>query len=338
MDPSELGLVVASSSGDLPRVRELLNQIINTYSELDRNQKAISGNAAQDFGYRNRLLMDLGNRMHDLEKEVAKALIHASENGRIDVIQELLNSSPPGLVSDRVLILASEHNQLGLIKQLLKRGANIHLEDDQALIIAAARGYLSIVQELLNRGADIHAQNDRALIYAAGNGYPDVVRELLDRGANIHASNDEPLFEAIRGDHLNVVRELLDQGANIHARNDIILLYAADHDSLVPIIQELIDRGADTSKLPSKYQYLVPKPVTIGEYRQTSLLTINNLLQTGQITGFTLGNYQIEGYARQLGLPVSSSNKVLLFGTTSGNKLFTIARFDPATNQILPPM
>jgi len=107
-----------------------------------------------------------------------------------------------------ILIEASQLGELGLVKWLLQKGADIHANDDKALRYAALNGYLEAVKYLVDHGADIHATDDLALTNAARNGHLEVVKYLIEHGANIYAHAHEALRVATDNNHLEVVKYL----------------------------------------------------------------------------------------------------------------------------------
>ena len=79
---------------------------------------------------------------------------------------------------------------------------------EDKLISASREGVLSLVKQLVSKGADIHVDNDWALRCASHNGQLEVVKYLVEAGANIHAYNDYALRWASENGHLEVVAYL----------------------------------------------------------------------------------------------------------------------------------
>ncbi|USP49733.1 ankyrin repeat domain-containing protein [Alcaligenes faecalis] len=71
----------------------------------------------------------------------------------------------------------------GIIKILIKHGADIHAYSEQALRKATATGHLPIVKYLVSQGACIHAEDDEALKSSAYNNHLRVVAYLIEQGA-----------------------------------------------------------------------------------------------------------------------------------------------------------
>lgn len=90
-----------------------------------------------------------------------------------------------------VLCLAVRSVHLGVVRQLLDRGADVNLRskdrDNSPLMDAAAEGLLDIVRELIHRGADLSGvsrNGQNALVLAIGKGAQDIAGILLDAGAD----------------------------------------------------------------------------------------------------------------------------------------------------------
>ena len=109
----------------------------------------------------------------------------------------------------RVILGPRRKIDLQVIKELVKEGVDIHVDDDYALSWAARNGHLDVVKFLVEKGADIHADGDYALRLAAENGYLDVVKYLVENRANIYAKDNYALRLAAKNGHLDVVKYLV---------------------------------------------------------------------------------------------------------------------------------
>jgi ankyrin repeat protein len=94
---------------------------------------------------------------------------------------------------DEALLDAADKSELGTIRTLLAKGANIEARDEDkntALIYAVCRERLDIVEFLLSKGANVNVQGYRQqtpLYNAVGRMNPDLVKLLLDKGARADA-------------------------------------------------------------------------------------------------------------------------------------------------------
>ncbi|KAG7258674.1 hypothetical protein CRUP_029076, partial [Coryphaenoides rupestris] len=88
------------------------------------------------------------------------------------------------------LMLASEQGSLEIVQELIRRGANVNLDDVDcwsALISAAKEGHLEVVKELLENSAYLEHRDMggwTALMWAAYKGRVEVTQLLLENGAN----------------------------------------------------------------------------------------------------------------------------------------------------------
>ena len=146
-----------------------------------------------------------------------------------------------GKYIDDLLFESSIKGELNLVKEAIKRGADIHTFDENALRYASANGHLDIVKYLVEHGANIHVNNEYALRLASSNGYLEIVKYLVEKGADIHAVHEAALRFASANGHLEVVKYLISIGANIHINNDEALQNAIEsgHLQVVKYLQQL---------------------------------------------------------------------------------------------------
>lgn len=88
------------------------------------------------------------------------------------------------------LIIAARSGQVGLVKLLLDRGADVNARDKEtettALIAAAHQGHVQVVDILLQKGVDVNAKDKTgktALSEATRYNHDDVAKLLRERGA-----------------------------------------------------------------------------------------------------------------------------------------------------------
>ena len=165
-------------------------------------------------------------------KALTRALVEASEDGKLTEVQELLAEGTDinGIVAGdgTALIVAARAGNKALVEFLLQHGADPNVAspgDGNPLIMAANEGHAEIVDLLLNRGARVNESvvgDENALIKASGAGHVNVVQLLLSRGAdvNLRVWSGDPdgewrtaLMMARREGHNAVVQLLISAGA-----------------------------------------------------------------------------------------------------------------------------
>ncbi|XP_026085397.1 kinase D-interacting substrate of 220 kDa-like isoform X3 [Carassius auratus] len=123
------------------------------------------------------------------------------------------------------LMLASEQGSLEIVQELIRRGANVNLDDIDcwtALISAAKEGRTEVVKELLENNANVEHRDMggwSALMWAAYKGCVEVARLLLEKGANPNITGQYSVYPIIwaagRG-HAEIVQLLLQHGAKVN--------------------------------------------------------------------------------------------------------------------------
>ena len=116
------------------------------------------------------------------------------------------------------LMFASENGHVDIAQQLLDDDANIDKADEQgdtALMLACWKGHVEVAGLLLDHAADVNRANSddfTALMWACGEGHTKAASLLLERGANVNQTNKdgETAFKiARRNDHLETAADLL---------------------------------------------------------------------------------------------------------------------------------
>ena len=110
---------------------------------------------------------------------------------------------------EALLLEASASGDVGAIKKLIARGADVRSCDDLAFRTAAQRGHDKAVILLLDAGAQLGAADYSALVWAAAEGRTSTVQLLLQRGAPAWIQQNKALVEAARGAHLETLSALL---------------------------------------------------------------------------------------------------------------------------------
>jgi ankyrin repeat protein len=168
------------------------------------------------------------------------------------------------------LVVAAGKGDLVKFEELLKQGVDPSSRDHKgrtALMAACRHNNLGIVKTLMARAADLDARDvdgETALVDAVmaivkdpneGDGWrwgnPQTVRFLLDHGAsvNVQKTGWTPLMCAASNGKDDILRMLLDKGADVNVRTEtgMSVLTRAIYDGRLklPSIKLLIEAGAD---------------------------------------------------------------------------------------------
>ncbi|KAG9336176.1 hypothetical protein JZ751_002523 [Albula glossodonta] len=188
----------------------------------------------------------------------------AALKAHLDKFKEVDGRSDSGQTA---LMLAAEQGSLEIVQELIRRGANINLDDVDcwtALISAAKEGYVEVVKELLANNANLeHRDMVRGeggggeysvypIIWAAGRGHAEIVHLLLGYGAKVNCSDKygtTPLIWASRKGHYDCVMHLLDNGADVdqEGANSMTALIVAVRGGYAEVVKELLQRNPNVN-------------------------------------------------------------------------------------------
>uniref|UniRef100_A0A3Q3XJV1 Uncharacterized protein n=1 Tax=Mola mola TaxID=94237 RepID=A0A3Q3XJV1_MOLML len=157
------------------------------------------------------------------------------------------------------LMLAAEQGSLEIVQELIRRGANVNLDDVDcwsALISAAKEGHVEVVKELLENSAYIEHRDMggwTALMWAAYKGRVEVTKHLLEHGANPNTTGQYSVYPIIwaagRG-HADIVKILLKNGAKVNCSDKYgttPLIWAARKGHF-DCVMHLLENGADVDQ------------------------------------------------------------------------------------------
>ncbi|KAM9435198.1 kinase D-interacting substrate of 220 kDa B isoform 2-T3 [Clarias gariepinus] len=157
------------------------------------------------------------------------------------------------------LMLAAEQGSLEIVQELIRRGANVNLDDVDcwsALISAAKEGHVEVVKELLDNSAYIEHRDMggwTALMWAAYKGRVEVATVLLENGANPNTTGQYSVYPIIwaagRG-HAEIVKLLLKEGAKVNCSDKYgttPLIWAA-RKGHYDCVMHLLENGADVDQ------------------------------------------------------------------------------------------
>ncbi|XP_075873339.1 kinase D-interacting substrate of 220 kDa B isoform X2 [Nelusetta ayraudi] len=157
------------------------------------------------------------------------------------------------------LMLAAEQGSLDITQELIRRGANVNLDDVDcwsALISAAKEGHMDVVKELLENSAYIEHRDMggwTALMWAAYKGRLEVTQLLLESGANPNTTGQYSVYPIIwaagRG-HADIVKLLLTSGAKVNCSDKYgtTPLIWASRKGHFDCVMHLLENGADVDQ------------------------------------------------------------------------------------------
>lgn len=179
--------------------------------------------------------------VHSLERSLSAKLVSPDE--RDENCQTLL-------------MIAAQCGQLPIVEELIRQGADVHLEDLDswtALLNAAKEGYTDIVSELVLHNADIEHRDMggwTALMWACYKGHAETAKLLLEQGAfpNVHDLNHMSclIWASGRG-HQSIVGDLLSYGAKVNSgdKYGTTPLVWACRRGFTGIVEMLLEAGAN---------------------------------------------------------------------------------------------
>jgi ankyrin repeat protein len=264
-----------------PEQRTQVEQFLDHLRQTQDNT-AIQG--AVDLGFLQIIptfLKDNPRCIDILDKDGWAALMHASQQGRLDAVHLLLElGAKVNLQNKRgvtALMVAGGNGRLDIVSLLLKLGAEVNLQNKNGwtvLMYASNNGHLDIVRLLLDHRAEVNLQDENgwtALMFASHKGHLDIVCLLLEQHAGVNLQDENgwaALMFASHNGHLDIARLLLKQGADVNhqckEKGNTPLIYATMRGNL-EMVRALLEQGAvtaiknksgnDALSLAQQYQY-----------------------------------------------------------------------------------
>ncbi|WP_264686539.1 ankyrin repeat domain-containing protein [Wolbachia endosymbiont (group B) of Rhopobota naevana] len=270
------GLLINARGGNLDKVKDLIAQGANLETKDNTPlHNACNNDRLKVVEY----LIEKGASLKAKNKDGKIPLELAEQKGYTDIV-EILKQTQLNL--DRELLIAVEKEDLGKVKDNIRRGANVNAQSRlgwASVFWAIQKNNLNIVKLLVNNGADINAKDNESwmpLHWAVQLGSLDVVKYLVERGANINALTadgrtslelavqkncvdtieflkkaqldlDKGLLTAVQDGDLNKVEGLANRGASLDTKdnNDWILLHFAASSNKFDIVKFLLDKNAN---------------------------------------------------------------------------------------------
>ncbi|MCZ9839336.1 ankyrin repeat domain-containing protein [Brachyspira hyodysenteriae] len=167
---------------------------------------------------------------------------------------------------ERSLIMALQYGDKKMVTELLSYGANVdqtYVDNDSPLKTASAKGYLELVKEFIKRGADVNFIGEgnidalHSAVMSTNENSLKIMKELLEAGAEVDLEYgwEEPvpiLFETIGyvGEskcYLDKFKMLAEYGADINYVDSYgypLIRYAVQSGCL-DIVKYLVSKGID---------------------------------------------------------------------------------------------
>jgi len=162
--------------------------------------------------------------------QLNKCLIKASEEGDIDLVNELIRLGANNW--NRAMANAAKGGHRDLVNLFIEKGAN---NWNEAMANAAKGGHRDLVDLFIEKGANWW---NRAMANAAEGGHRDLVNFFIEKGAD---DWDQAMFSAAEGGHRDLVDLFIEKGANWWNR---AIQYAAvgGHRDLANYLREKRDQ------------------------------------------------------------------------------------------------
>ena len=167
---------------------------------------------------------------------------------------------------ERSLIMALQYGDKKMVTELLSYGVNVdqtYVDNDSPLKTASAKGYLELVKEFIKRGANVNFRGEgnidalNSAVNSTNENSLKIMKELLDAGAKVDVEYgwEEPfpiLFETI-GDigeskcDLEKFKMLAEYGADINYVDSYgyPLIHYAVQSGCLDIVKYLVSKGID---------------------------------------------------------------------------------------------
>jgi uncharacterized protein len=269
-------LIGAVKSGDAAAVRALLLQKVDV-------------NAAEGDGA---TALHWASYRDDLA--AADALLRAGAN--VNAANDL---------GATALWMASMNGSVAMVRRLLDAGANPNatlLSGETPVMVASRSGHADVVQLLVDKKADVNhraSRNQTPLMWAVAQKHPKVVTILLAHGADVKARSDtwtnveavpphgqleynraiphggdSALMFAARVGDLESARLLVRAGANVNDKDawGVSALVLAAHSGFDPLVDFLLEAGADASSAEAGFTALHEAILRRNEHMVTALL------------------------------------------------------------------
>lgn len=145
-------------------------------------------------------------------------------------------------ITNTILKETCGNNSGSVLKELIKSGADITIEDNYCLKYACLEGHIEVVKLLVEHGGDIYAENCISLDYACLKGNLKIVKYLVSKGLHLK----EELFDIVlKSNNCKLVMYFIEQGICNREYNDLFVLAVEQQD--LALVKLLIELGANVN-------------------------------------------------------------------------------------------
>ncbi|WP_265024828.1 MULTISPECIES: ankyrin repeat domain-containing protein [unclassified Wolbachia] len=274
-------------------------------------------------------LLDKGANIEAQDAYNRKPLHIAVDVNRLNVVNLLLdrgaNLKATDMYGKTSLDLAIQKGYEDIVEVLKQKQLNL----DKELLIAAEKGDLEKVRESIRRGANVNIQDRQGwtpLFWAIQKNNFNIIELLLDNSADIKVKDNEgwtPLHWAVQLGSLNVVKYFVEKGADVNAltadgRAPLDIAKDKGHNKIVEYLEEKLSEGRGGRKRRHHHgdhsrHHLSRKPLAINSSNQPEIAASSG------IRPFSWINYCISLVKSSVGRLLSSQSE----GTAS-----SVSQFD----------
>jgi uncharacterized protein len=267
---SDARVAAAARSRDIARVRTLITERADVNGRQADGATALHWAAYWGDSAIADQLMRAGASVDAANDLGVTPLYLASAGGHVGIAKALLAAgAKPGaltLSGESPLMAASRVGSAAIVIELVARGADVNVRertrDQTALMWAAARRHPDVVRALLAGGADITARSrvrpSRTYLPADRNGSGNTPEEHARFSRSVPEGGYTALLFAVQQGDVESARALIDAGADVDdaAPDGTTALVLAAHDDHAPLVELLLDRGADPNAPGAGYTAL----------------------------------------------------------------------------------
>lgn len=300
-----------------------------------------------------------------LQKEINKSNVNSFDTSGVNILSRAVmtgdlnlvkilgeNGANPNLknktsMGSTPLMMASEYKSLGIAKYLLKKGADIDIQDnngDPAIHWSAYYGNVPFTRFMLENGAKTNLKSihsDGVMQVALKEWKDSVVDLLLEYKVNIYnvQENSKDLINAVKNNNYSLFRGLVNKN-NINTRDGSgnTLLMIAAQKGFIKIVEYLVDEGVDIDEVNSVGQTALNLAVYFGQNSIANYLiekganvnkTDNRFILSPLIAAIRSNNLEIGKILLMKGADVNSADGInnfspIMWATLYQNKDFII--------------